>query len=360
VRWTGSALLAESFTLDVRADHTPENPMSAEVPSPAFHQSTTLGASAAGDQLAGDPAAGSTSSLNPPNRSLGGIRQVIADYIALMKPGILTLLLATTLAGMMVAAEGFPDFSLVVWTMIGGLLSAGGANTLNCYIDRDIDKLMARTRNRPSAAGRIAPKSVLTFGIALTVVSFFILGIFANLLAAFLALIGCLYYVLVYTLYLKRRTPQNIVIGGAAGAMPPVVGWAAVTGGLGVAPVLMFMLIYYWTPPHFWALALLKQGDYGRAAVPMLPVVEGEAETRRQIILYTILMVAVSLLLMPFGLGEIYFVSAIALGAIFLLLSFQLYRTGSKHFARLTFFYSLWYLALIFTAMVVDRVVLGT
>lgn len=331
--------------------------MSTKLPTSGL-QSTPLRASAAGDQT-GDPATSSPQPLHASGPSLGSVRQIVSDYVALTKPGILSLLLATTLAGMMVAAKGFPAFSLVFWTMIGGLLSAGGANALNCYIDRDIDQLMTRTRNRPSAAGRIAPRSVLTFGIALTIISFFILAIFANLLAAFLALLGCLYYVLVYSLYLKRRTPQNIVIGGAAGAMPPVVGWAAVTGGLGVAPVLMFMLIYYWTPPHFWALALLKQGDYGRAAVPMLPVVAGEMETRRQIVLYTVLMVAVSLLLLPFGLGEIYFVSAIALGAIFLLLALQLYRTGSKHFARLTFFYSLWYLALIFTAMVVDRMVLG-
>ena len=239
------------------------------------------------------------------------------------------------------------------------MLSAGGANALNCYLDRDIDQLMTRTRSRPSATGRIPAQHVLVFGIAFTVLSTLILGIFTNWLTAGLALIGCLYYVLVYTLYLKRRTPQNIVIGGAAGAMPPLVGWAAVSGSLGIAPVLMFALIYYWTPPHFWSLALLKQGDYGRAAVPMLPVIVGEMETRRQILLYTVVMVAVSFLLTPFGLGEIYFVSAIALNAIFLLLVAQLYRTGSKHFARLTFFYSLWYLALIFAAMVVDRVVLG-
>ncbi|CAN5629609.1 hypothetical protein BH23CHL5_BH23CHL5_24120 [soil metagenome] len=294
-----------------------------------------------------------------PGTASSSVVQIVTDYVSLTKPGILSLLLATTLAGMMVAAEGFPPFALVLWTLLGGVLSAGGANALNCYIDRDIDKLMARTRNRPSASGRIAPRKVLIFGIALTVISFFILAIFANFLAAGLALLGAFYYVVVYSYYLKRRTPQNIVIGGAAGAMPPVVGWAAVTGSLSVAPILMFALIYYWTPPHFWALALLKKGDYGRAEVPMLPNVAGEKETRRQIILYTLLMVAVSMLLMPFGLGEIYFVSALVLNAIFLILSFQLYRTGSKHFARLTFFYSLWYLALIFAAMVVDRLVLG-
>ncbi len=288
-----------------------------------------------------------------------GVLETISDYVTLTKPGILSLLLVTMLAGMMCAAKGFPDFSIVFWGLIGGVLSAGGANVLNCYIDRDIDKLMARTKHRPSASGKIPAQNVLIFGIVLTILSTLILGIFTNWLAAALALVGCFYYVVVYTYYLKRRTTQNIVIGGAAGAMPPVVGWAAVSGSVGIAPVLMFALIYYWTPPHSWALALLKRGDYGRADVPMLPVVAGEMETRRQILLYTLLMVAVSFLLTPFGLGEIYFVSAIVLNAIFLLLVVQLYRTGSKHFARLTFFYSLWYLALIFAAMVVDRMVLG-
>jgi protoheme IX farnesyltransferase len=322
--------------------------MSSNSPAPALESPSTASAGKP-EGLAAAPVAG-------PRRAI----QVVADYIALMKPGILTLLLATMLAGMMVAAKGFPAFAIVFWGLIAGTLSAGGANTLNCYIDRDIDKLMARTRNRPSAAGRIPPRHILIFGVALTVISTLLFGLFTNWLAAGLALIGCLYYVLVYTLYLKRRTPHNIVIGGAAGAMPPVVGWAAVSGNVGIAAALMFALIYYWTPPHFWALALLKQGDYGRAAVPMLPVVVGEDETRRQILLYTLVMIAVSFLLTPFGLGEIYFASAIALNGIFLLLALQLYRTGSKHFARLTFFYSLWYLALIFAAMVVDRMVLGS
>lgn len=277
-----------------------------------------------------------------------------------MKPGIITLLLVTMLAGMMFAAKGFPSFTIVFWGLLGGLLSAGGANVLNCYIDRDIDRLMTRTRHRASASGRIPARHVLIFGIVLTILSVLVLGIFTNWLTAGLALLGCFYYVVVYTWFLKRRTSQNIVIGGAAGSMPPIVGWAAVSGSVGIAPLLMFALIYYWTPPHSWALALLKKGDYGRADVPMLPVIEGEMETRRQILLYTLLMVAVSFLLLPFGLGEIYFASAIALNAIALLLAVQLYRTGSRHFARLTFFYSLWYLALIFAAMVIDRMVLGS
>ena len=296
------------------------------------------------------------SSTSAPNPTL---LQTINNYITLMKPGILSLLLATTLAGMMIAAEGLPSFGLVVATLLGGLMAAGGANTLNCYIDRDIDAVMPRTRKRPTASGAIAPKSALTFGIALTVGSFFVLAIFVNGLAATLALVGNLYYVLIYSYYLKRRTPQNIVIGGAAGAMPPMVGWAAVTGSLSVTPVLLFAIIFYWTPPHSWALALLKQGEYGRATVPMLPVIAGERETRRQVMLYTVLMVCVSLMIVPFNFGEIYLVAAVVLNAIFVALAWKLYRTGSKRAARQTFFYSLWYLALLFAAMVVDRMVLG-
>ena len=195
--------------------------------------------------------------------------------------------------------------------------------------------------------------------MALTVIAVLELGLLVNWLAAALALAGNLYYVFVYTKWLKRRTPQNIVIGGAAGAMPPVVGWAAVENHVSLAAVLMFAIIYYWTPPHFWALALLKQGEYGRAAVPMLPVVDGEAETRWQMLLYTVVLAAVSLLLMPFGLGEIYLASAVVLSGLFLLWAARLYRTRTKRLARETFFYSLWYLALIFAAMVVDRMVLG-
>jgi protoheme IX farnesyltransferase len=287
------------------------------------------------------------------------LSETVSDYVALMKPGILSLLLATTLGGMLVAAEGLPPIALVLATMLGGILSAGGANVLNCYIDRDIDQLMHRTKNRATASGRISARAALLFGLSLTVASVIEFGLLVNWLAAGLALAGNLYYVLVYTRLLKRRTPQNIVIGGAAGAMPPMVGWAAVTGHLSVAAVLLFAIIYYWTPPHFWALALLKQGEYGRAAVPMLPVVAGEAETRRQVLLYSILLAAVSLLLVPFGLSWIYLIGALALNGIFLALALQLYRVPSKRLARQLFFYSLWYLALIFAAMVADRLMLA-
>ncbi len=286
-------------------------------------------------------------------------RRQIDNYIALTKPGILTLLLATELAAMMVAAEGLPSFRIVIAAMLGGLLSASGANVLNCYIDRDIDKVMSRTQHRATASGEIAPRSALIFGLTLTVLAVLILGVGANWFAAGLAAIGSFYYVVVYSYYLKRRSEQNIVIGGTAGAIPPLVGWAAVTGSLSVAPVLMFAIIYYWTPPHFWSLALLKQGEYDRAGVPMLPLVVGEDETRKQVVLYTVLLASVSLLIVPFGLGEIYLVAALILNAVFLGLALALYRKGSKKIARQTFFYSIWYLALLFAAMVLDRMVLG-
>lgn len=292
-------------------------------------------------------------------RSGGGFSTTVRNYVALTKPGILSLLLFTTLCGMMVAAAGAPPLDITLWTMLGGYLAAGGANALNCFIDRDIDGIMARTSKRGTVTGAIPPTHALIFGLTLSVSAVLLLGLTVNWLAAALALAGNVYYVVVYTLMLKRTTPQNIVIGGAAGAFPPLVGWAAVTGDLSVLAFLMFAIIYYWTPPHFWALALLKQGEYGRAAVPMLPNVVGEAETRKQVLLYTVILFAVSLMPVVFGLGEIYFVAALILSGLFLIWAIRLYMHPSKRLARETFFYSLWYLALIFTAMVVDRVVLG-
>jgi protoheme IX farnesyltransferase len=291
--------------------------------------------------------------------SLTRAQSTVRDYVALTKPGIISLLLFTTLCGMMVAANGAPPLDITIYTLIGGYLAAGGANALNCYIDRDIDGIMARTSKRATVTGRIQPRAALIYGLTLSILSILLLAATVNLLAAGLALAGNLYYVVIYTWRLKRTTPQNIVIGGAAGAFPPLVGWAAVTGNLSVLAALMFAIIYYWTPPHFWALALLKQGEYGRAAVPMLPNIVGEAETRKQVLLYTAILAAVSLMPVAFGLGEIYFVCAIILSGLFLMWSARLYLHPSKRLARETFFYSLWYLALIFAAMVVDRVVLG-
>jgi protoheme IX farnesyltransferase len=295
----------------------------------------------------------------PLESELTGVRSLVSDYVALMKPGILTLLLVTTLGAMLVAEEGIPDFGLVIVTLLGGILTAGGANVINCFIDRDIDAVMSRTRKRGTATGRISPAAALVFGISLTVAGVLLLGLVVNWLAAILALAGNLYYVFVYTLWLKRRTPHNIVVGGAAGAVPPLVGWAAVTGGLTAPAWILFAIIFYWTPPHFWALSLLKQGEYGRVGVPMLPVVAGEEETRRQVFLYTILLVAVSLLLTPFGMSWMYLAGAVALGGWFLRLAWRLLTDPSKAAARTTFFYSIWYLAGLFAVMVADRLVLS-
>jgi protoheme IX farnesyltransferase len=286
-------------------------------------------------------------------------RAVIQDYVALTKPGILTLLLTTTLGAMLIADQGVPPLDIVLFTLLGGLLSASGANVINCFIDRDIDAHMARTRKRATASGRMQPSTALVYGLALTLSGVLILGLAVNWLAAALSLLGNLYYVFIYTIWLKRSTPHNIVVGGAAGAVPPLVGWAAVTGSLSAPAWILFAIIFYWTPPHFWALALLKTNEYGRVHVPMLPNVSGEAETRRQILLYTVLLTAVSLLLLPFGMSWIYLGGSVLLNGYFLLLAWRLLRDPSKARARSTFFYSIWYLAGMFAVMVADRLILA-
>lgn len=289
---------------------------------------------------------------------LFNLRQTIADYVALTKPGIMSLLLTTTFCAMLIAQRGLPPLWLVLVTLLGGVLASGGAGVLNCYIDRDIDGQMSRTRNRAIVAGRVSARAALIYGITLSVAAVLLLGFLVNWTAALLALAGNLFYVLIYTLLLKRSTPYNIVIGGAAGAAPPLVGWAAVTGDLSPLAIGLFLIIFMWTPPHFWALALLKQGEYTRAAVPMLPVVKGEVETRRQILLYTVLLTLVCLALLPFGLGAIYLAGALILNGIFLCYAIQLYRQPSKRIARQMFFYSLWYLAGIFAVAVIDRLLI--
>lgn len=288
-----------------------------------------------------------------------GIVATINDYIALTKPGIMALLLFTTLGAMLVAAQAVPNFWLILVALGGGWMVAGGANVYNCWYDRDIDAIMPRTRKRGTANGRISPLNAFLWATFLTAGGFLLLGFGANWTAAWIGLAGNFYYVVIYTMILKRRTSQNIVIGGAAGAMPPLVGWAAVTGSIAAPAWILFALIFYWTPPHFWSLALLKQGEYGRVGVPMLPNVNGEEDTRKQIVLYTIMMVAVSLLLQPFGMGWIYLVSAIALGGWFLKLALQLLMNPTKALARKTFFFSIWYLAGIFLAMSIDALVLS-
>jgi protoheme IX farnesyltransferase len=279
-----------------------------------------------------------------------------AAYLSLTKPRIIVLLLVTALGGMMLAADGLPPISIVVFTLLGGALSAGGANAINCYIDRDIDGMMGRTTLRPIPAGLVRPERALLFGVALTVASLAVFGLLVNPLAGALAFGAMLYYVFVYTRWLKRSTPSNIVIGGAAGALPPVIGWAAVSGHLAVLPLWLFAIVLYWTPPHFWALSLLIKREYERARVPMLPIVRGEVETRGQILWYSLLMVAVTAVLVPFGLmGPIYLVAALLLGGLFVYYALRLRREATPSAARRLFHYSLYYLTLLFAAMVVDR-----
>jgi protoheme IX farnesyltransferase len=250
---------------------------------------------------------------------------------------------------------GDPSLGLVALTCLGGALASGGAGAINHALDRDIDVMMTRTANRPVASGRVSPRAAIVFGVLLGCASFALLSLTVNPLAAVLAMSGLLGYVLVYTMWLKRSTPQNIVIGGAAGAVPPLVAWAAVTGSLSGTAIYLFAIVFFWTPPHFWSLSLLMKDEYARAGVPMLPVVRGEAETRRQIVLYTVLLYAVTQL--PFcagGFGALYLGASVALGAVFIALTVVLYRRGDRRSALRSYLYSLAYLALLFGAMVLD------
>jgi heme o synthase len=278
------------------------------------------------------------------------------DYVALTKPRIMSLLLTTGFCGMIAGAHGWPGTGTAAAAMAGLALACGGASALNHVIDRDIDPLMgARTRSRPVASGRVAASRGLEFGLALSAFSFVLLASAVNLLTAVLALVGNVFYVVVYTRWLKRTTPQNIVIGGAAGAVPPLVGWSASTGHIGVAALLLFTIVFVWTPPHFWALALLIKDDYAAAKVPMLPAVRGEQETTRQIVLYSIGLVAVTLLPWAWGgAGLVYVAAALALGAVFLWLADRLRRDTTPRHAMLLFHYSLLYLALLFAAFALD------
>jgi protoheme IX farnesyltransferase len=287
-----------------------------------------------------------------------GVGATVLAYVNLTKPRIIVLLLITTLGGMVIAARSIPPSELILATMVGGAFAAGGANAINCYIDRDIDQMMHRTRRRSLPSGRVTPRNALIYGLVLGVLSFVILAVFANLLSAALAQFGLLFYVLIYTGYLKRSTPQNIVIGGAAGAMPPMVGWAAVTGSVDLTALYLFAIIFFWTPPHFWALSLITAQDYARANIPMLPLIFGESETRRQIFLYSILLVTLSVFVFAGqSLGFIYLGSAAVLGVGLMVYAVRLLRNGSLIRARQMFMYTNIYLALIFLAMAVDRVI---
>ena len=278
------------------------------------------------------------------------------DYLTLTKPRIMTLLLLTGAAGMFVGAQGVPPLGLFAVTMVGLALACGGASALNHVLDRDIDALMgSRTEERPVASGRVTPEQALEFGILLSAVSFALLASAVNVLTAVLALVGNLFYVLVYTRWLKRSTPQNIVIGGAAGAVPPLVGYAAATGALALPALWLFLIVFLWTPPHFWALALMIKNAYAAAGVPMLPVVRGDRETARQIVLYSIVMVAFTVVV-GIWLGPLYTAAAVALGAVFIVLAALLRRDLSRARAKVLFHYSLLYLALLFTAAALDPV----
>ncbi len=282
---------------------------------------------------------------------------VARDFLALTKPKIISLLLVTAAGGMFLAEQGIPSLSLLALVWAGGALASGGANAVNHCLDRDIDRDMRRTQGRPVAGQRVAPRNALAFGVLLNVAAFALLAATVNLLAAGLTILASLFYVFVYTLWLKRTTPNNIVIGGAAGAIPPMVGWAAVTGGLDLPAVYLFVIVFFWTPPHFWALSLLIQTDYERAGVPMLPVVSSRQQTALHIFLYSIALVGLTLM---FGLlpqvGLIYLASAAGLGAPFIWLAWRLWRRDERGRAKATYLYSLAYLALLFVAVMVDSV----
>jgi heme o synthase len=297
-------------------------------------------------------------SLSP---TLVGIRSRgarLRSYVALTKPRIIELLLVTTVPTMFVARGGVPRLSLVVATLVGGSLAAGGANAINMVVDRDIDRLMHRTRRRPLVTGEVTPAAAMVFAVALEAAAFVELWGAVNLLSAFLAVAATLFYVFVYTMWLKRTSSQNIVIGGAAGAVPVLVGWSAVTGHLGWAPLVLFAVIFLWTPPHFWALAIRYRDDYEAAGVPMLPVVATVDRTASEIVVYSGLLMLASLALVPVAhMGLVYLASALVLGVVFVVRALSLKREGSSRAAIAVFRYSITYLTLLFVAMAVDVLV---
>ncbi len=292
-------------------------------------------------------------------RNLRDARQVrarVAAYVALTKPRIIELLLVTTVPTMIVADKGLPSLWLMAATVVGGTMAAGGANAINMYVDRDIDQVMDRTKRRPIAAGIVTPRAALTFAIALEAAAFGFLWAAVNLLSAALAVSACLFYVFVYTLWLKRTSSRNIVIGGAAGAVPVLIGWTAVTNSLAWPPVVLFAVIFYWTPPHFWALAIRYRDDYAKADVPMLPVVASLRTTATRILLYTLLLWALTVVFAPVaGMGDLYLAAAVVLGAVFTLQSTRLLRDTSPQVAMRVFTWSISYITLLFGAMALDQ-----
>jgi protoheme IX farnesyltransferase len=285
-------------------------------------------------------------------------RQRIKDFLILSKPIIVLLLLVTAYSGLVAGVEGWPSASLTFWTLLGGALAAAGSSALNQYIDRELDKNMQRTAKRPLADGRLTAAEGLAYGLALSLISYYVMAGFVNLLAALLSLAGIIYYVIFYSVLLKKATVQNIVIGGGAGAIPPMVGWAAATGQLGLEPWLYFAIVFFWTPPHFWALAIVRMKDYAKAGVPMMPVVQGEEKTRKLIWVYTIELVAITLLLPLFNLtGTIYLISALVLGGFLLYAAWRVFKVGGNKVAWTMYRWSSMYLAFIFLAIMVDAVV---
>lgn len=285
------------------------------------------------------------------------IRQRIKDFFILSKPLIVALLLVTTYAGLVAGSKAWPSASLTFWTLLGGTFAAAGSSALNQYIDRELDKNMQRTAKRPLADGRLTAAEGLSYGLALCLISYYVMAGFVNLLAAFLSLVGIVYYVILYSVLLKKTTVQNIVIGGGAGAIPPMVGWAAATGHLGLAAWILFAIVFMWTPPHFWALAIVRMKDYEKAGVPMMPVVHGEEKTRRHILVYTIELIAVTLLLPIFNLaGTVYLISALVLGAFLLYAAWRVFKVGGNKVAWTMYRWSSMYLAFIFLALMLDAV----
>ena len=285
------------------------------------------------------------------------LRQRANDFFVLGKPLIVALLLLTTLGGLVAGGKGWPSPVLAFWTMLGGALAAGGSSALNQYIDRELDQKMQRTSNRPLAAGRMTGAEGLSYGLALCLISYYILAGFVNLTAALLSLAGIFYYVIFYSILLKKATVQNIVIGGGAGAIPPMVGWAAATGHLSPAAWILFLIVFMWTPPHFWALAIVRKKDYDRAGVPMLPVVKGEEVTRSQILIYTLILVGVSLLLpLIRATGYVYLISAIVLGLLLIYAAWRVWKVPGNKVAWTMYRWSSMYLALIFLALMIDAI----
>jgi protoheme IX farnesyltransferase len=283
------------------------------------------------------------------------LRDRVGAYVALTKPRIIELLLVTTLPAMVLAARGVPRLDLVLWTLVGGSLAAGAANAINCYLDRDIDLLMTRTRRRPLPAHDVNPEDALVFGLVLGVVAFAVMAFLVNLVAAFLTLIAMAFYVVVYTMLLKRSTPQNIVLGGAAGALPPVIGWSAVTGDITLPALLLFAIVFYWTPPHFWALSMRLRRDYAAANVPMLPVTHGVPEATRHIALYTVLMVCLTLVFFAVAhMGLVFLAGALVFGALFLFQALAMWREGTDVRAVRLYKYSITYLTALFGLIILD------